>query len=150
MEDLLDLPLGPAYESDPPQLYSPNHSLASAIRDMGTNQYSQLVVWNDEELALLTLEGIVIWLAHQALENSSVLVHARIADALAYELRDSFMLMTGTHTARDARNAFMNAYQREQPYLYAILLTESGRPDEKPFGIVTLTDVREFADAWED
>lgn len=41
----------------------------------------------------------------------------------------------------DAHEAFASALERQQPRLFAVIITDSGRPTEPPIGIVTPWDL---------
>ncbi len=43
----------------------------------------------------------------------------------------------------DARHAFTHAIERKQPRIYAILVTQNGKPSERPLGIVIPWDLLE-------
>ena len=116
--------------------FSPGESLATALRYMRDEDFSQVVVQQDGVLGLLSAEGIARWLADQdgAVDTSAVTV----ADVIPHEPAGSFRILSAQQTVSDARAVFERGRR-----VFAVIVTESGDPTETPLGLVTPWDVLE-------
>lgn len=120
--------------------FSPADPLAEALRHMRENDFSQVVVRADHGLRLLTVEGITGWL-EQAVDGVISMESATVGEALAREEPGSFLLMHGNKTVYDVRDAFRSALTRNVPRLFAVIVTQNGKPTEEPVGLVTPWDL---------
>ncbi len=120
--------------------FSERDTLASALAHMRSGDFSQVVV-RDDHLALLTTEGVTKWLERQ--QNAASLADATIGDALTHEPPGSFELVSRRETLEQAQATFIGALERGKPRLYALIITENGKPHETPLGVVTPWDVIE-------
>jgi CBS domain-containing protein len=135
-------PLLPTFQKDV-HCFSPTESLGSALAYMRTNDYSQVVAYTGQQLALLTLEGIARWLA-QSSENDTVLLKkCVIQDVLTNEHAGSFGVMSRNHSIYDAKDAFARPLGSGKTHLHAVIITQNGKLAEKPLGIVTPWDILE-------
>ncbi|MCL4553311.1 MAG: hypothetical protein M1305_07165 [Candidatus Marsarchaeota archaeon] len=123
------------------QCFSPNEPLITALRYMGDNDFSQVVVRGKDGLSLLTAEGVAKWLAQRAQNQVINVSLATIAEANGCEACSGFTIMSQNRTVYDAHEAFTSALERQQPRLFAIIITDSGRPTEQPIGLVTPWDL---------
>lgn len=123
--------------------FSPGESFLTALDYMRREDFSQIVVSQDGEVCLLTVEGIARWLQHRAGEGMVQLRGATVGDVLPYELPDDFLIISGDRTIADARDAFARALEEGRPRIYAIIITRMGKGTEMPLGIVTPWDVME-------
>lgn len=131
------------------RLFSPQDPLMDALRYMGNNVYSQVIVQTEGKLSLLTVEGIANWLEEQADRETIRLQEATIADAQRAEAQDDkraknvdFVdFMSQNQTIDDARQKFMFALEQGEPRIYALIITENGEPTEEPLGIITPWDL---------
>jgi len=53
--------------------------------------------------------------------------------------------MSRSQTVYEAMDTFMLAIEQKRPRIYALLITEHGRPTESPLGIVTPWDLLSIA-----
>ncbi len=125
------------------RLFAPDDHLAAALRYMEEQDYSQVAVMQDHALALLTVEGVTRWLQRQARGDIAGLVETPLRGVLAQDSPDHLVVMARADTIYDARHAFTHAIERKRPRIYAVLVTQNGRPSEKPLGIVTPWDLLE-------
>jgi CBS domain-containing protein len=130
----------PAFEKKV-QTFLANELLARALSFMLEKDFSQIPVVRDGTLTLLTVEGIAKWLEDQARHDSIVISEVTIEDALRKDISSSFLLMSSNHSVYDAREAFAESLERDQPRLYAILITRSGDPRDELIGIITPWDL---------
>ena len=127
-------------------LFSPQDPLINALRYMGDNKYSQVIVQTEGKLSLLTVEGIAKWLENQAGKDTISLQEATIADAQRAEAQEdkrakNVDFMSQDQTIDDAKQKFMLALEQGEPRIYALLITEHGEPTEAPLGIITPWDL---------
>jgi hypothetical protein len=123
------------------ELFDPRDPLASALRYMAENDFSQVVVRSHGHLRLLSNDGITRWLAAQAPDGRSSPAETRLGDALPYEPEGSFVLLARRATIEEARNLFDRAPGLPVPRVQALIITESGRDGEEPLGFATPWDL---------
>jgi len=120
--------------------FRPEDSLRDILPYMQKNDYSQVVVLIDEEHKVLTSEAIVRWLgatngSSQGFDSVSALeVHK-------HEQGEVQKWIPRKALVDEALQAFESALEKGIPRLHAILITETGKPTEKPFGIITPWDL---------
>ncbi len=117
--------------------------LVAALRYMRDRDYSQVVVKEgaDDELKLLTVEGVARWFELQVEEEYIEVMEAKVGDALACETSSSFAVMGRDQTIFDAEARFATAIEKKQPRLFAIIITHSGKRTQAPVGILTPWDL---------
>lgn len=125
------------------QTFAASEPLAKALSFMLESDFSQIPVVRDGTLTLLTVEGIAKWLEDQARHDSVVISEATIEDALRKDITSTFLVMSSDHNVYDAREAFATSLERGRPRLFAILITRSGDPRDRPIGIITPWDLLE-------
>jgi len=137
-------PLLPTFQKEV-HCFSPRELLGTALGYMRTNDYSQVVVYTGERLALLTLEGVARWLA-QSSENETVLLkECLIEQVLTHEHEEGFEVLGRNHSVYDAKDAFARPLGSGKTRLHAVIITQNGKKAEKPLGLVTPWDILEDA-----
>jgi predicted transcriptional regulator len=138
IEDIKSPPrLIPKFQRDI-RCFSPDDPLLEALVQMRENDYSQVVVSKDCQLALLTSEGIGQWLGRQADADIISVREASVGDALEHDDPRAFRVMSRDKSVYDATAAFSELTDSR---LFAIVVTQSGRLDQQPLGIVTPWDI---------
>ena len=132
--------LVPAFQAEI-KCFSPDEKLVTALKYMGGNDFSQIVISDKVKVSLLTAEGVAKWLEHQADKDVIRIGRVKVRDALACDISDSFVLMGAEHTVYDAQEAFKKAIEKKYPRLFAIIITDNGKRTGKPIGIVTPWDL---------
>ncbi len=135
-------PLLPTFQKDV-RCFMPTELLGTTLGYMRTNDYSQVVVRSSEKLTLLTLEGIARWLAQSSEDDHVLLSKCAIADVLKSEHEGGFGLMGRNHSVYDAKDAFARPLGTGKTRLHAVIITQTGKGEEKPLGIVTPWDILE-------
>lgn len=130
----------PKYQADI-KCFSPKDQLATALRYMRDNDFSQIVVAGKGRLSLLTVEGLAKWLEQQVDKDVITVSKVKISDALACDLPDTFEVMGPQETIYDAQQAFKNSIEKNRPRLFAVIITDDGMRTGKPVGIVTPWDL---------
>jgi CBS domain-containing protein len=137
-------PLLPTFQKDV-HCFSPSESLGTALSYMRTNDYSQVVVHSGTKLALLTLEGIARWLSQSPEDDNVLLKKCLIEHVLTNEHDGGFGVMARNHSVYDAKNAFSRPLGTGKTRLHAVIITQNGKIEEKPLGLVTPWDILEDA-----
>lgn len=137
-------PLLPTFQRDI-HCFSPDERLGSVLGYMRTNDYSQAVVHTGQKLALLTLEGIARWLTQSSEDDSVLLKHCSVEHVLTNEHEGNFSVMGRNHSVYDAKDAFSRPLGTDKTRLHAVIITQNGKKEEKPLGIITPWDILEDA-----
>lgn len=121
--------------------FTDNDSLADCLSFMKQNDFSQVVVAHKGQYVLLSSEGIVKWLENARGIGLADLREATVADALAFEEEGICRYLSQNDPVDAAFEMFEKAIVVSIPRLQAILITENGKPEEYPLGIVTPWDL---------
>jgi predicted transcriptional regulator len=121
------------------QTCRPEDPIRIPARVMRDHNFSQMPVYGEEFLALLTSETIARWIG-VAVGEDDIVIGATVAQVLREaEDTDNFVLLSADSTIFDAKEQF-DDYQNRGKYLDAIVITQNGRRLEQPLGIVTIFD----------
>lgn len=121
--------------------FQPDEDLLGALRYMGENDFSQVVVRESGKLRLLTVEGIARWVERQTDDPIIDVSDTALDEALTYEAPGGSRILKRKDTVYDARETFASALERKQPRIFALIVTENGKATEQPLGIVTPWDL---------
>lgn len=115
--------------------------VTTAIKENG---YSKFPVYkNNKCLGLLTSSSIVKWMA-QNLESSTVnLADIHVTDIMNYEKEHPLNFVAKEINIFEVEDIFEKAHKNKTK-LEAVIITENGRSDEKPLGIITPWDLIEI------
>ncbi len=104
--------------------------------------FSQVPIYSGRTfVALLTAETITRWLAAKLAGGIGLLEEAPVEDVLPHtEDPNNYVLLARDATVYDALGKFQEFSERGAS-LDAILLTQSGRREERPLGILTVFDI---------
>lgn len=115
--------------------------VTSAIKDHG---YSKFPVYqNNKCIGLLTSSSIVKWLARNMKNGSVNLANIRISDIMKFEKAHPIDFVSKEINIFEVENIFEKSHKKKQK-LECVIITENGRPEEKPLGIVTPWDLIEI------
>jgi CBS domain-containing protein len=119
-----------------------------AAKAMLDGNFSQLPVYDGSHfIELLTAETIARWLADQLAWGMGLVEEAPIREVLRFtEDAEHFAFLSRNGTVFDALGAFEDFTGRGKS-LDAILITDSGKRDERPIGIITVFDMPKLIDA---
>jgi len=121
------------------EICSPRDPIRTPARMMHDHNFSQLPVYDEQYVALLTSETIARWLGVSVGEDD-IVIGAAVARVLREaEDSDNCVLMSAGSTTYEAKERF-DDYQSRGKWLDAILITQNDRKSEKPLGIVTIFD----------
>jgi hypothetical protein len=112
---------------------------------MYRNDFSQMPVYNDKQyLGLLTTNTVARWLADQLERHDGLAEDAPIRDVLAFaEGVENVFHRPRSLSVTETVWEFTTAAANGRP-ITALILTNSGRPDESPLGIVVAEDLTQL------
>lgn len=119
---------------------TPEDSLIDVLGHVFSNDFSQFPVYTDSKFeGLLTENGLTRWLAaHVRAEDSLIeLREHRVEDVMAMEEHKTAAKLVGSSVPVDVVEAMF----ADDPTLEAVIVTNSGKPHEKPIGIATTWDI---------
>jgi predicted transcriptional regulator len=117
---------------------SSEDSIEHILKLIKEKQFSQFpVIAEGKIIGLLTENGITRWLSSEVTKESIIdFADAKVAEVLAHEeKRDNMILIGRLREMNEIRMRFA-----ENPFLEAAIITQSGKPDQKPLGILTRWD----------
>lgn len=118
--------------------------LRAVLMSIKKHGYSQFPIYDHEKfVGLITDRGITRWLA-QNVQNESLdtCLDAQLDDVLSFEKnKRNYVFMNKNQNIYDVREKFLHHSDLYSTRLEAILITESGRSDEKLLGIATPFDM---------
>jgi predicted transcriptional regulator len=122
-------------------------SIGSALTDMREGSFSQLpVVKSGSVVALLTSETVVRWLASELANDIVSLQETPIHAVLEHvEDEDHYCFLSRNASLHEVITKFEEFTSRGKD-LDAILITDSGKPDQKLLGILTVYDLPAILD----
>jgi predicted transcriptional regulator len=120
----------------------PADPAGGAAKKMRDGSYSQLPVYDGSTfVGLLTAETVARWVAGNLADGQELMQEEKVGEVLRHqEDPESFTFLGRGSTVPDGLTAFDEFLHRGKR-LEAILVTETGRPDERPLGIVTVHDI---------
>lgn len=119
-----------------------DEQVGHAVSDMRAGSFSQLpILDNGKVIALLTSETVVRWLASELHNDLVSLSETSIKAVLPHtEEEEHYCFLPRHATLPDALSRFEDFTTRGKD-LDAILITETGRPDQSLLGILTVYDL---------
>lgn len=120
----------------------PDDSLKHILDLLLRGRFNQIPVYSGKRLVgLLTSDAIALWLANVFQVSECVDLQTKVREMLHYaSSSDDYLVLSCNSTIFDAIGAFEDGYKRGR-HLKAIIITESGKNDEHPVGIVTTLEV---------
>lgn len=122
-------------------VFSSEDPLGMALSHMHENDYSQVVVQVNGEYRILSSEGIVRWMSGARQVGLADIEAATVGNVYVHEEQTGHCYMSRNETTDAVIVAFEEAISKGLPRLLAILITHSGKPTEKPLGIITPWDL---------
>lgn len=112
--------------------------VTDAIKRYG---YSKFPVYKNKKcVGLLTSSSIVKWMA-QNMESSLVnLADIHVADIMNYEKEYPIEIVSKEINIFEVENLFEKAHKKKRK-IEAVIITENGKVDEAPLGMITLWDL---------
>ncbi|MGG3563391.1 CBS domain-containing protein [Neobacillus rhizosphaerae] len=115
--------------------------VTTAIKEHG---YSKFPIYKNKTCnGLLTAGSIVKWMA-QNMENSMVnLSDIHVSDIMMYEKEHPIEIVAKDINIFEVENIFEQAHKKKRK-LEGVIITENGKADEAPLGIITAWDLIEI------
>ncbi|MBM7618475.1 putative transcriptional regulator [Bacillus tianshenii] len=140
-------------------LSKPNYALSIASKDVITFDweddlddvmskmkqfpFSQYPVYREKEcVGLLTTRGMVNWMTDHVASRIVDLSDIKIRDVFQYEQKHPITFAPKNLNILEAEDIFKDYHQQKQD-LEMIIITENGKPEEVPLGVVTAWDIIE-------
>jgi predicted transcriptional regulator len=115
--------------------------LGTVIHKMYQHSFSKIPVYDGGRfMGLLTAEGITHWLAVQ-MANGSVPVNERVKEVIRYVKQNKNYAFVARGCSVFEVLEMFERYSHKGLRLQAVLITEDGREDRKPLGIITAFDL---------
>ena len=120
------------------EIFSLDENLSRVLPKMRSNDYSQIVVEKEDgSFGMITREGISRWVETNMDEDVVSLKEVKLENIHHLENIKSWDFISTNHSIYDAAALFSHDTRRIQ----ALIITENGRPKEKPLGILTFWDI---------
>jgi CBS domain-containing protein len=119
----------------------PDDDLQSALSLIGGFDFSQLPVYGEEYVGLLTTNAIARWLAAQLDENGGLAETTLIRQVLQFvEEQDRGYLAPRTLGASEAIDLLEHGANNASP-VAAVIITDTGKAHERPLAVVVRDDL---------
>lgn len=117
--------------------------LGTALSLVQRHRYSQFPVYDSGSfVGLLTNNGIANWFAHHAAKMNGSLNEVAISELLNFEKHVNNVLFVAKDVYLfEVKEMFIHHLEKKMTRLEAVLITETGRRNEKLLGIITPYDV---------
>lgn len=136
VESILESPRLLEYCSKNPPCVSKEISLPEVLRNMFEYDYSQVIVESCGEYRLLSREGVSKWVEANVDNDLVSITETRAEDVLPHEdITNCKYVNRSTDVF-----AFIDIIGSPKKRVQAVIITEHGKPDEKPLGIATIWD----------
>lgn len=119
-----------------------DQSLGDVLRIIKELSFTQFPIYEAKQfIGLLTDNGIATWLAHQANDCAANVASIPLSEVLSFEKHVNNVLFVHKETTiYEAKDLFVHHFDHKMTRLEAILITETGRKNEKLLGIITPYD----------
>lgn len=139
-DEIYDPPKLIKYSTRNFEIYHLSTSLAKILPVMSGNDYSQVIVANQDRMyGLITREGIAQWIEANIQNDIISIRDTFIKDIIKYEKEESWIYLNRRTNVYEGIDAFSHAKRRIQ----ALIISQNGKPNEKPLGLVTLWDLKD-------
>jgi hypothetical protein len=123
----------------PLRIFEVNDPLPEALSHMRVNAFSQIVaLLLSGSHVILSAEGVAHWLEAKSKEDIIALSEVKVGHALDFEPEGTCVYLKADDTVERAREVFANDIGKR---VFSALVTESGRPKQRPINIVTPWDI---------
>ncbi len=132
-----------AYDISSENLYRFSHAdqLGAVLAHMKDGRYSQVVVQNDGPLSIISTAGITNWLEHHVVHGIVEIEGVILSAVLEHEPVGSFSVIARNTPLDEIRELFTTPPTATTERVQAVIVTNSGRSNEKAIGIVTPWDI---------
>lgn len=129
------------FATRPVLFFKSDTPLSHIIEAFHKHPVSQFPIYRDKHdfIGLLTNDCVVNWMS-RTMENGSVRVESVVAEDILDDAHPNVQFLKAERTVYDLEERFEDSLENNQK-LKAVILTESGEPDDLPVGIVTTWDL---------
>ncbi|WP_272030994.1 CBS domain-containing protein [Oceanobacillus kimchii] len=122
------------------QLNDSMQKLLQVVRDRGL---TKLPIYENQDFkGLITHKGIARWIAN-SMNDGQLITDATAKDILEYEKSDNHLFISEEMSVYEAADVFTEQVEKGNR-LAALLITKTGKEDEKLVGIITNWDIMEI------
>ncbi len=119
-------------------------TIEEVIKAMEYHPFSQFPVYKGKVcIGLLTTRGIVSWMANHVARSIVDLTNSKVESVLHYENHHPIAFIPKQMNIFEVEDTFA-AYHKRKEELEAVIITENGRNDETPLGMITAWDLIEI------
>ncbi|WML26097.1 CBS domain-containing protein [Neobacillus sp. OS1-33] len=112
--------------------------VTAAIKEHG---YSKFPIYKNKKcVGLLTASSIVKWMAQNMVNSSVNLSDIHVSDIMTYEKEHPIEIVAKDINIFEVENIFDKAHKKKRK-IEGVIITEHGRADESPLGIITAWDL---------
>lgn len=112
---------------------------------MKESSYSQFIVYDDDENVCEVISNNTIsrWLSSQLEENGTIIIdNVKVADFFSeIEFRNNYKFVSQHTTIYEVYDLFIDQINNKQRNLDVVLITHSGKSNEKLLGLITIEDI---------
>jgi predicted transcriptional regulator len=121
-----------------------NDSVLKVNEAIRKYNYSKFPIYKNKEFTgLLTAGSIVKWIAQNTVSSSVNLADTHIFDIMKYEKEHPIDFVAKSTNIFDVETIFEKSHKVKKK-LEAVIITENGKKDETPLGIITPWDLIEI------
>lgn len=124
--------------------YNYEDSILKVIQGIKEHSYSQYPIYRNKEcIGLLTTGAIVKWMALNVVDSIVQLESIKVSDILKYEEEHPISFVPKSINIFEVEEVFENAH-KDKKDLEAVIITENGKRNETPLGLITAWDLIEI------
>lgn len=121
-----------------------NDSILKVTEAIRQYNYSKFPIYKNKDfVGLLTASSIVKWMAQNMVSSSVNLADTHIFDIMKYEKDHPIDFVSKSTNIFDVETIFEKSHKMKKK-LEAVIITENGKKDETPLGIITPWDLIEI------
>lgn len=130
------------FATRPVLFFKDDTPLIHVVEAFNKHDISQFPIYTNhkEFIGLLTNDGVVRWISRSIADGAVDLNGVTTKDLLEEEQKPNVEFLASTGTVFELEEHFETSLEEERK-LKAVLITETGNPDELPLGIVTTWDL---------
>lgn len=142
---ILEKPVTALSISNSPVVYFNYYSsIKDVILAIYTNTYTKFPIFKDGTcIGILTSGAVIKWMAKQLSNDTIDLSNIRVGEVIPYETKHLIDFVDEKRDIFDVEDMFEKRHAHGKK-LEAVIITENGKMDEKPLGIITSWDLIEI------
>ena len=121
----------------PIRIFGGAEPIAHVLAYMKEHDFSQVIASSNAEYVILSAEGIAHWLENKVTDDILALSEVPVREALRFEPPGTCIYARCDDTVEAARELFIPKLTKR---VFSALVSESGKPDDRPLNILTPWD----------